>query len=239
MSTTSEVQAVGSNDESHVVAASDPAQRVYSGSFFHSSNQVSVTGGMFTSAQSVTNHFQHGPSVGVPQADFRKIPLGDINLQRELRVDDRSVSVYRRREHGCVHRVYSARVEGRKGDMTVAIFQGKNAEEQWSQTVLEHSSLRHPNVVQLYGVSSSSGIHATVYHDELIPFEHFLNRYRHSHFLLLDLLGYFIEEQGAAAHYFWSVFPGKVGIPFVLRILDTPSKWKNLRGSTAQPNLSI
>ncbi|KAJ7050598.1 hypothetical protein C8F01DRAFT_1092255 [Mycena amicta] len=137
MSTTSEVQAVGSNDESQVVAASDPAQ--YSGSFFHRSNQVSVSGGMFTSAQSVTNHFHHGPSVG---ADFRKIPLGDINLQRELRVDDQSVSVYRRREYGCVYRVYSARVEGRRADMTVAIFQGKNAEEQWSRTVLEHSSLR-------------------------------------------------------------------------------------------------
>ncbi|KAJ7063826.1 hypothetical protein C8F01DRAFT_1129451 [Mycena amicta] len=140
MSTMSEIQAVGSNDDSPVVAASDPAQ--YSGSFFHSSNQVSVTGGMFTSAQSVTNHFHHGPSVGVPQADFRKIPLGDIDLQRELRVDDQSVSVYRRREHGCVHRVYSAQVEGRKAGMTVAIFQGNNAEEQWSRTVLEHSSLR-------------------------------------------------------------------------------------------------
>ncbi|KAJ7063811.1 hypothetical protein C8F01DRAFT_35804 [Mycena amicta] len=93
--------------------------------------------------------------------------------------------------------------------MMVAIFQGDNAEEQWSQTVLKHSSLRHPNVVQLYGVSSSSGVHATVYHDELIPFEHFLNRYRHSHFLLLDLWAYFIEEQGAAIDYFWSVFPGK------------------------------
>ncbi|KAJ7063807.1 hypothetical protein C8F01DRAFT_35766 [Mycena amicta] len=211
MSTTSEIQAVGSNDESHVIAASDPAQ--YSGSFFHSSDQVSVTGGMFTSAQSVTNHFHHGPSVGVPPADFRKIPLGDINLQRELRVDDQSVSVYRRREHGCVHRVYSARVEGKKADMTVAIFQGENAEEQWSRTVLEHSSLRHPNVVQLFGVSSSSGVHATVYHDELIPFEHFLNRYCNSHFLLLDLWAYFMDEQRAAIDYFWSVFPRK---PFPL-----------------------
>ncbi|KAJ7050608.1 hypothetical protein C8F01DRAFT_678646 [Mycena amicta] len=191
MSTTSDIHAGGSNDESRVVAASDPAQ--YSGSFFHSSNQVSVTGGMFTSAQSVTNHFHHGPSIGVSQTGFRKIPLGDINLQRELRVDGRSVSVYRRREHGCVHRVYSARVEGRKAGMTVAIFQGDNAEEQWSQTVLEHSSLRHPNVVQLYGVSSSSGVHATVYHDELIPFEHFINRYRGSHFLLLDLWAYFVR----------------------------------------------
>ncbi|KAJ7063819.1 hypothetical protein C8F01DRAFT_1250091 [Mycena amicta] len=239
MSTTSEIQAVCSNDESQVVAASDPAQ--YSGSFFHSSNQVSVTGGMLTSAQSVTNHFHHGPSVGVPQADFRKIPLGDINLRRELRVDDRSVSVYRRHEHGSVHRVYSARVEGRKGDMTVAMFQGKNAEEQWSQTVLEHSSLRHPNIVQLYAVSSSSGIHATVYHDELIPFDHFLNHYRHSHFLLLDLWGYFIEEQEAAMYYVLSVFPQKMlqGIPFGLRILDTSLKWKNLRGSTAQSDCSM
>ncbi|KAJ7063847.1 hypothetical protein C8F01DRAFT_1250114 [Mycena amicta] len=126
---TSEIQAVGSNDESQVVAASDSDPAQYSGSFFHSSNQISVTGGMFTSAQSVTNHFHHGPSFIAPQADFRKIPLGDINLQRELRVDDRSVSVYRRREYGCVHRMYSAQVEGRKAGMTVAIFQGDNAEE--------------------------------------------------------------------------------------------------------------
>jgi hypothetical protein len=55
------------------------------------------------------------------------IPLGDIDLQHEIQVD-RGV-VGRRRGRGCVRRVYSAKVEGRKSDFTVAMYQGNGAEE--------------------------------------------------------------------------------------------------------------
>ncbi|KAJ7055782.1 hypothetical protein C8F01DRAFT_1258156 [Mycena amicta] len=201
MSTTSDIQTVGLDDEAQVVYNSDSPQ--HSASFFSNSKQFTITGGTFTGAQVVTNHFHYGATSSADgTSDFRRIPFGDIDLQHEIRMDDQSASVYRRREHGCVRRVYSARIDGRKGDMTVAMFQGRNAEEEWRQTVLQHSTLRHPNIIQLYGVSSSSGVHAVIYHDGLIPFESFLNHYRHSHFLLLDLWTHFDGEQfEAMKHY--------------------------------------
>ncbi|KAJ7237884.1 hypothetical protein B0H12DRAFT_101700 [Mycena haematopus] len=94
----------------------------------------------------------------------------------------------------CVRRVYAAIIEGRTSDMTVTMYQDDTAEEEWRQGVSQLSSLRHPNIVQLYGVASSSGIHAAVYHGDLIPFQHFLDRYRHSHLLTLDVWDYFSGE---------------------------------------------
>ncbi|KAJ7055806.1 hypothetical protein C8F01DRAFT_1318587 [Mycena amicta] len=205
MSTTSDIQTAGLGDEAQVAYNSDSPPG-HSVSFFSNSKQFTITGGTFTGAQVVTNHFHYGATSSVDGAsDFRRIPFGEIDLQHEILVDDQPVSVYRRREHGCVRRVYSARVEGRKRDMTVTMFQGRNAEEEWHQTVLQHSALRHPNIIQLYGISSSSGMHTAIYHDGLIPFESYLNPYRHSHFLLLDLWKYFLKEQREAASYFWSV----------------------------------
>ncbi|KAJ7055804.1 hypothetical protein C8F01DRAFT_1373319 [Mycena amicta] len=200
MSTTSDIQTAGLDDEAQVAHNSDtPA---HSASFFSNSKQFTITGGTFTGAQVVTNHFHYGAtSTADGASDFRRIPFGDIDLRHEIRVDDHSVSVYRRREHGCVRRVYSARIEGRKGDMTVIAFQGRNAEEEWRQAVLQHSALRHPNIIQLYGVSSSSGIHAAIYHDGLIPFESFLNHYRHSYFLSMDIWAYLVEERMEAWKY--------------------------------------
>ncbi|KAJ7237879.1 hypothetical protein B0H12DRAFT_101513 [Mycena haematopus] len=122
--------------------------------------------------------------------DFRTIPLGDIDLQREIRLGVNVVD--RWRERTSVRRVYAAKIEGRTSDMTVTVYQGNTAEEQWRQGVLQLSSLRHPNIVQLYGVASSSGIHAAVYHGDLIPFERFLDHYRPSHFLTLDVWDYFL-----------------------------------------------
>ncbi|KAJ7767106.1 hypothetical protein B0H16DRAFT_350778 [Mycena metata] len=45
-----------------------------------------------------------------------------------------------------------------------------------------------------------------------MPFEHFLNHYRHSHFLTLDLWAYFVEESGNAADYLHTLYHGR-GIP--------------------------
>jgi hypothetical protein len=130
--------------------------------------------------------------------DFRVIPLGDIDLQHEIRMD--AAIVERPRERRCIRRVYSAKLEGRSSGMTVALYQGNNAEEvcvcalslfcQFSVALIgmaicrlttflssvppQKCSLcftliavncRHPNIVQLYGVVNSSGIHAAVYHD--------------------------------------------------------------------------
>jgi hypothetical protein len=61
--------------------------------------------------------------------DFRTIPLGDINLQAEIDLNRGSRVVDRTRDRGSVRRVYSARVMGLEGNMTVAMYQGDGAEE--------------------------------------------------------------------------------------------------------------
>ncbi|KAJ7104752.1 hypothetical protein C8R44DRAFT_807819 [Mycena epipterygia] len=50
--------------------------------------------------------------------------------------------------------------------MTVALYQGNNAEENWKKEISKYSRLRHPNLVQLYGtVTSPCGVYAMVFHD--------------------------------------------------------------------------
>jgi hypothetical protein len=58
------------------------------------------------------------------------IPMGDIDLLEEIRLNNETGVV------GCHHpkrtrvrRVYSAKIDGRKSGVTVAIYQGKGAEE--------------------------------------------------------------------------------------------------------------
>ncbi|KAJ7300934.1 hypothetical protein DFH08DRAFT_122002 [Mycena albidolilacea] len=143
------------------------------GSVMFSGNQAfTVNGGTFTS---VTNQCL----ARVP-SDFRMIPLGDIDLRHEIQVDQGVVG--RRRGQGCIRRVYSAKVQSRKSDFTVAMYQGDGAEEDWRQAIAEHVSIRHPNIIQIYGTVHSGGIYATLYHDELVPFRQFLDSYRYSHF---------------------------------------------------------
>ncbi|KAJ6474151.1 hypothetical protein C8R45DRAFT_384283 [Mycena sanguinolenta] len=86
--------------------------------------------------------------------------------------------------------MYSARVVGRKKPMTVAVYQGGNAEEQWQRALSGHSVLRHPHILQIYTSASSSGIHAMIFHDDLVPIEQFLGSYRYSAISRAYILAY-------------------------------------------------
>lgn len=61
--------------------------------------------------------------------DLRTIPLGDIDLRSEIRMDREYGVVNRRRVRACVRSMYTARIDGRNSDMTVALYQGRDAEE--------------------------------------------------------------------------------------------------------------
>ncbi|KAJ6462992.1 hypothetical protein C8R45DRAFT_940651 [Mycena sanguinolenta] len=78
---------------------------------------------------------------------FRTIPLGDIDLQREIQFDGCSGVASLRRLH-------SARVEGKASDVSVAVYQGAGAKQEWRQDIARYRAIRHPNVVQLYGTVS-------------------------------------------------------------------------------------
>ncbi|KAF7364422.1 hypothetical protein MSAN_01103200 [Mycena sanguinolenta] len=86
--------------------------------------------------------------------------------------------------------MYSARVVGHNEPMTVALYQGDNAEEEWKRDLSRYSGLRHPHILQIYASASSSGIHATVFHDDLVLFSQFLGSFRSSAILQAYILWY-------------------------------------------------
>ncbi|KAJ7124364.1 hypothetical protein C8R44DRAFT_852256 [Mycena epipterygia] len=118
-------------------STNDPGSVPYTGAFFPASQNFTVAGGVFESR--VTNHI-HQAAPSLP-SDFRRIPLGDIDLQREIRMDTCGV-VRRAHEPGSVRRMYSAKIAGRKSNMTVSMYQGDTAEEEWLEAISKYSWLR-------------------------------------------------------------------------------------------------
>ncbi|KAJ7300930.1 hypothetical protein DFH08DRAFT_907575, partial [Mycena albidolilacea] len=141
------------------------------GSVMFSGNQAfTVNGGTFTN---VTNQCP----ARVP-SDFRMIPLGDIDLRHEIQVD-RGV-IGRRRGQGCIRRVYSAKVQSRKSDFTVAMYQGNGAEEDWRQAIAEHVSIRQ--------VSSSVSVSALTTDSAIPILFRFMGQYIQAVYMLHSIM---------------------------------------------------
>ncbi|KAJ7064472.1 hypothetical protein C8F01DRAFT_768737 [Mycena amicta] len=141
------------------------------GAFFPAAQNFTVSGGNFTS-----NVQQILPRELPP--DFRTIPLGDIDLQTELHTEDlggyHGYLHRRRRERGVVRIMYSAKVQGR--DMTAVLYEGdEQAKEDWMKEVKNMSSVRHPNLLQLFGIARSGRTYAAIYHGGLISMDHMLD----------------------------------------------------------------
>ncbi|KAF8195319.1 hypothetical protein K438DRAFT_803629 [Mycena galopus ATCC 62051] len=85
--------------------------------------------------------------------------------------------------------------------MTAVIYEGSTAEEQWRNDLAQYRGLRHPNVVQIYAMASSGGLHAILFHGDLIPIQDFFRTYDHSPISTAYLHGYFgVAFSEAAAH---------------------------------------
>ncbi|KAJ7113771.1 hypothetical protein C8R44DRAFT_795782, partial [Mycena epipterygia] len=85
--------------------------------------------------------------------------------------------------------------------MTVTLYQGENAEKEWLEAISKYSWLRHPNLVQLYGVTSTPGLYAAILQDDLIPYHDFLDLYRHSPILTVYIHAYCETELRDADDY--------------------------------------
>ncbi|KAJ7110589.1 hypothetical protein C8R44DRAFT_800292 [Mycena epipterygia] len=94
-----------------------------------------------------------GEPESTPQ--FRNIPLGDINLLRGIARSSERIGIYTGRIHG----------EGSK--MTVVKYEDEKAK--WERDLALYSTMRHPNVWQLFGVSTAPGIYALIFHDGSSP----------------------------------------------------------------------
>ncbi|KAJ6530783.1 hypothetical protein B0H19DRAFT_1384653, partial [Mycena capillaripes] len=177
----------------------DAGSVLYAGAFFPKSRDFVIEGGIFTSN---TTHVSQAPSLS---SDFRMIPLGDIDLQREICLNGDSAIIDCRDGRRYIRKMYTAKINREQADMTVAIWEGENAEDNWKHHIYMLSRIRHPNIVQLYGVAKSSSIYAAVFHDDLIPFGHFLNIYGDCHFSIVYFWAFVYAEHRSARHYINSV----------------------------------
>ncbi|KAJ7046310.1 hypothetical protein C8F04DRAFT_343191 [Mycena alexandri] len=185
--------ATGTNSENGLHSREDAMLTSEGGTFFAGSRG-------FTINSSVFNNFAGVATAGVPR-DIRMITMGDIDLKRqlrpdELRYDDSTGVVSHERRCGCFRRMYSAKVEGHNLDMTVAVYDGDTAEQEWQRDIAKHMRMRHPNILQIYGIASANGVHAALFHGDLIPYKHFLNLYKQSPVLTVYITA-------SAATQFW------------------------------------
>ncbi|KAJ7871834.1 hypothetical protein B0H14DRAFT_202034 [Mycena olivaceomarginata] len=160
----------------------------YSGAFFPSAAGFTIGGGDFTS--NVTNNV-YNPPLEQPAA-FRTILLGDIKLLKEIRMNDGSGVVGRQRQRTSARGIYySAKVVGGEpGPMTVALYQGDDTEEEWRQHFTKYESIRHPKIMQLYGLMNTKGLRGVVFHDEVIPITQFSSRFEYSPLLIAYINSY-------------------------------------------------
>ncbi|KAJ6619647.1 hypothetical protein B0H10DRAFT_2025491 [Mycena sp. CBHHK59/15] len=156
----------------------------YTGAFFPKGQHFVVTGGRY---ESVTHIYQTSPS---DHPDFRVIPLGDLNLLHPIGHQDGSAVVRRQGGRASVRRMYNARIRGLQSSVTAAVYQGDGAEEEWREEISRYSNLRHPNLLQLYVIVHTHGLHAAIFHDDMIPCTELQKRYYDSHFLAVYFWAY-------------------------------------------------
>ncbi|KAF7374228.1 hypothetical protein MSAN_00305600 [Mycena sanguinolenta] len=129
------------------------------------------------SGKTITNINKNYSTAPAVPAGFRTIPLGDLDLQREIQLDRYSGVV-------SVRRLYSGKIHAEGTNVVVALYQGDGAEAQWRRDVKKYMVVRHPNIVQLYGTVSC----------DLIPYQHVVDLYRHSHLSSVYIVAYMNVE---------------------------------------------
>ncbi|KAF7337208.1 hypothetical protein MSAN_02273200 [Mycena sanguinolenta] len=161
----------------------------------------------------------HGPTFNVYNSSqgslspfFRTIHLGDIKLKEKICLDGQSGLICRRNRGAAVRRMYSAELvahESGRGTerVTVALYEGDDAEKEWQQDHAKYEEIRHPNILQLYGLVNTKKLCAIVFHEELIPYKQFLHRFESSPILTTYILGYCLTEWAEAVDYHRSNFP--------------------------------
>ncbi|KAF7374214.1 hypothetical protein MSAN_00303600 [Mycena sanguinolenta] len=151
------------------------------------------------SGKTITNINKNYSTAPAVPSGCRTIPLGDLDLQREIQLDRYSGVV-------SVRRLYSAKIHAEGTNVAVALYQGDGAEAQWRRDVKKYMVVRHPNIVQLYGTASCGNIHAAVFHDDLIPLQQIFDLYKRSHLSTAYIYAYRDNEFRVVQSYFGAIF---------------------------------
>ncbi|KAJ6566308.1 hypothetical protein B0H19DRAFT_708823 [Mycena capillaripes] len=199
---------------------SEDARPSFSGMFSGAQN-LAVTG------QTLINTTNYYTTLATVPSDVRMVALSDIDLQHEICLDDSTGVVNRHRIQPSVPRIYFAKIGGQS--TTVAVYQGRGAEEDWRQDLAKYTSIRHPNIIQIRGAASSGSICATLFYDDLIPLKHFINLYRKSHFFTVYIYAYCGAEFQEVRKYFDTNFQPEVVSPVIWMADFCIAKWLSER----------
>ncbi|KAK7029949.1 hypothetical protein R3P38DRAFT_890012 [Favolaschia claudopus] len=93
--------------------------------------------------------------------------------------------------------------------MTVVVYEGRNAEEEFKKDVARYMKFRcesHPSFFQLYGTVHSEYFNAIIFYEAMIPLKTFQSSYRRSPMLPCYVYAYAAHEFSAAASYLFSMF---------------------------------
>ncbi|KAF7365948.1 Kinase-like protein [Mycena venus] len=133
---------------------------------------------------------------------FRHIALGDINLLYETAMTSKVHKI----------KVFTARIAGEPSLMTVAKYEDDN--ERWQSDLELCSRFRHPNIWQLFGISTTTGLNALIYYDELIPLPIYRKFYRPSSDLVWACIEgmLFTQFKQCSPHHYWSMGDEEKGL---------------------------
>ncbi|KAK6984915.1 hypothetical protein R3P38DRAFT_334936 [Favolaschia claudopus] len=159
----------------------DPDDHVSVQSLFYRARNLSISGGTFnfTTTTTVSPQFEN----------FRRIPLGDLIVEQNLGVVEKLPRPGRN-----TITLHAAKIFGSTTPFTVAMYEGEDANEEWDKYIAIHSQLRHPNVLQLFGIATADGIYAAVFHEEYISFQHALESYTLTPAHVLYFFNFFEEQ---------------------------------------------
>ncbi|KAJ7808613.1 hypothetical protein B0H14DRAFT_2869413 [Mycena olivaceomarginata] len=138
------------------------------------------------------------PHSPVRRTDFRDVALGDINLLYEAPMGSKLHKI----------KMFVARISGEQSTMTVAKYEGGN--DRWRRDLEVYSNLRHPNVWQLFGISTAPALRALIFYEEPIP----LPVYRQFHRPQSDFLWVCVETmlfgqfKACSQYHRWSTGDG-------------------------------
>ncbi|KAK7006294.1 hypothetical protein R3P38DRAFT_3037760 [Favolaschia claudopus] len=153
-------------------------------------------------AEGWTVNINRNEQTSLIDGNFRKIPWGDVDLQRQLCVGNPSRDPCR-----AVRILHSAKIDGR--DFTVARYEGTRAQEEWKNDMETYMQIRHQNILQIYGMAQGRNVHAAIFRD-FIPFEDFLDGHQDSPTLTVYIYAYAGHAFFEARNYFESA----TGRPF-------------------------
>ncbi|KAJ7017093.1 hypothetical protein C8F04DRAFT_481137 [Mycena alexandri] len=210
----------------HASALESPVFTSDGGGIFSGSQHFVIAGGTFTN---ITNYVT-APAI---PSDIRMIPMGDIYLQQQLEVKGESGVISWRGQRRCARQVYSAKIDGRTPEMTVAVYRGDKAEEAWRRDIALYMSLRHPNILQIWGGASAGNVRATVFHGDLVPFQQFTARYDHSPIMTLYILAYYAVEWEQTSENLSS------GLSFELKVVSSSDFTLWIRALTGRLSVDL